>query len=211
MSEASVGNERVCILDYGSGNVRSVWNLLDAIAPGAEVSNDPDIIRASTHLILPGVGAFGAAMTRIRQRIPLDVVEDVVLNQHRPFLGICVGFQVLAEKGFEFGEHEGLGWLPGSVTRLECGDSPLPHIGWNSADIVNTSVLFDGIGPQEDFYFVHSYAVRLADPAHVNATTEYGESFVSVGFRENVYGVQFHPEKSQRAGRRLIQNFLSIR
>lgn len=210
MTEGSEST-RVCILDYGSGNVRSVWNLLSTIVPDTVVSNDPEAIRSATHLILPGVGAFGAAMTRIRQRIPMDVVEDVVRQRRRPFLGICVGFQVLAEMGHEFGEHEGLGWLPGTVSQLECGDLSLPHVGWNNTTVVGESPLFESIDSEQDFYFVHSYVVRLTHEPDIAARTEYGEVFVSAASNGNIHGVQFHPEKSQRAGRRLIENFLATR
>ncbi len=204
------GDARVCILDYGSGNVQSVSNLLSTIASEVRVSNDPDDIRAASHLILPGVGAFGASIARIHATIPLDVVEDVVQRQRRPFLGICVGFQVLADTGFEFGEHRGLGWLGGDVRRLECGDLPLPHVGWNNIQVRHASPLLAGVRPDEDFYFVHSYVMTPARPEDVVATTEYGEAFVCVASRDNVHGVQFHPEKSQRAGRRLIENFLAM-
>ena len=199
---------RVCILDYGSGNVRSVFNLVSTIAAAA-ISNDPAEIRNATHLILPGVGAFGAAMSRIRARIPMDVVSRTV-GEGKPFLGICVGLQVLADKGFEFGEHDGLGWIGGTVTRLETGDLPLPHVGWNSIVTHRDSPLLQSFRADEDFYFVHSFAVRPRDAGDIVATTEYGERFPCIMSRGNVHGVQFHPEKSQRAGRRLLQNFLQL-
>jgi glutamine amidotransferase len=201
---------RVCILDYGSGNVQSVFNLVSTLTPYAQVSNDPATIRAATHLILPGVGAFGASMAKIRARIPLDVVEDVVVKQARPMLGICVGFQIMASTGFEFGEHQGLGWLGGTVRRLEAGALPLPHVGWNDIRVVRTSPLLTGIRPAEDFYFVHSFAVTPGRASDVVATTEYGETFVAMASRGNLHGVQFHPEKSQRAGLRLFENFLAL-
>lgn len=200
----------VCILDYGSGNVQSVYNLISTIAPTAQISNQPETIRAASHLILPGVGAFGASMEKIRSRIPIDVVEEVVLHGGRPLLGICVGFQVMADTGLEFGEHAGLGWLGGEVRRLETGELPLPHVGWNNIELARPSPLLDGIRPDEDFYFVHSYAMVPAQQDDVVARTEYGQSFVAMASRGNLHGVQFHPEKSQRAGRRLLENFLSI-
>jgi len=201
----------VCILDYGSGNVQSVFNLISAVTPRVRISNDPSTIRAASHLILPGVGAFGASMAKIRARIPLDVVESVVRHETRPFLGICVGFQVLADVGLEFGEHVGLGWIRGCVRRLDCGDLPLPHVGWNNIAVQRKSPLLSGIREDEDFYFVHSFGVELAVPSDVVATTDYGRSFVAMASHDNIHGVQFHPEKSQRAGRRLIENFLSLR
>lgn len=200
---------RVCILDYGSGNVRSVFNLMSLITPTVQISNDIDVIQSATHLILPGVGAFGAAMTRIRATIPLEHVQEAIFTRRVPFLGICVGFQVLADVGLEFGEHQGLGWLGGTVSRLQTGDLPLPHIGWNSAETVRESVILRGVRPDEDFYFVHSFVMRPSRASDIVAETDYGERFVSVASRDNIHGVQFHPEKSQRAGRRLLENFLA--
>lgn len=199
----------VCILDYGSGNVKSVYNLFTALADKVVISNDPADIEAASHIVLPGVGAFAAAMRRIRERLPLAVLERVVLREGKPFLGICVGMQVLAERGLEFGETPGLGWVPGSVRQLRTGGLPLPHIGWN--DIAcQPDPLLDGLGQAPDFYYVHSFMFEAADPAQVLATTEYGERITGVIRRGNVYGVQFHPEKSQRAGMRLAKNFLAI-
>jgi glutamine amidotransferase len=199
---------KVCILDYGSGNVRSVYNLLATIVADVEITNAPGAIEGASHLILPGVGAFGASMTKIRNRIPIDVVEREVRNG-KPFLGICVGMQVLAEKGFEFGEHDGLGWIPGVVDKLESAPNPLPHIGWNSVDFKGSwSPLLESFDTHQDFYFVHSYVFRPRDAGAVVASTEYGETFCSILGRDNVFGVQFHPEKSQKAGRILVQNFL---
>ncbi len=199
----------VCILDYGSGNVKSVYNLFAALADKVVISNEPADIEAATHLVLPGVGAFAAAMRRIRERLPLDVLERVVLKQGKPFLGICVGMQVLAERGLEFGETPGLGWIGGCVRQLRPGELPLPHIGWNDI-AVKPDPLLAGLGPAPDFYYLHSYVFDAANPDEVLATTEYGEQVTGVIRHNNVYGVQFHPEKSQRAGMRLAKNFLAI-
>lgn len=211
LGPGGAGGARVCILDYGSGNVQSVYNLLATITPAVRISNEPDAIVSASHLILPGVGAFGAAMARVRARIPLAHVEDAVRVRHTPFLGICVGLQVLADNGQEFGEHAGLGWVGGTVSRLESGDLPLPHVGWNNIITRRESPLLDQIRSDEDFYFVHSFVMRPAEASDIVAVTDYGEQFVSVVSRGNVHGVQFHPEKSQRAGRRLIENFLASR
>lgn len=199
----------VCILDYGSGNVRSVFNLFAAIEGNTVISNDPVTIAAATHVVLPGVGAFGAAMRKMRQRLPLDLLRERVLHQKVPFLGICVGMQVLADRGLEFEESAGLGWVEGTVEKLQCGDLPLPHIGWNSATVRGEAPLLTGLG-DPDFYFVHSYTVRLSQPARCVASTSYGEDFCSVLQQDNIHGVQFHPEKSQRAGLRLVRNFLAL-
>lgn len=201
---------RVCVLDYGSGNVGSVSNMLSTLTPDVEVSNAPAVIEAASHLVLPGVGAFGASMQKIRARIPLDVLHREVAERGKPFLGICVGFQVLADVGFEFGEHQGLGWIAGDVRLIDAGDLVLPHVGWNSVDIQRDSPLLTGLGDARDFYFVHSYAVHPSDEQHVVGTTTYGVRFCAIGGRDNIHGVQFHPEKSQRAGGLLLKNFLAL-
>jgi glutamine amidotransferase len=200
----------VCILDYGSGNVKSVYNLVSSIAPDTVISNDAEQIARASHVILPGVGAFGAAMRKIQERLPLDLLKRVVLEQKKPFLGICVGMLVLATRGLEFGEFDGLIWIEGVTERLQPGELPLPHIGWNNTEAACESPLLAGMGDSPDFYFVHSFAMRPADPARIIARTSYGASFCSVVQSENVFGVQFHPEKSQRAGMRLIKNFLAV-
>ena len=204
---------RVCILDYGSGNVKSVYNLIASLAPHVTISNEVAGIEAATHIILPGVGAFAASMRRINDKLPLDVLRQQVLVQKKPFLGICVGMQVLMETGLEFGETPGLGWLPGRVEKLESGGMPLPHIGWNNISVDKSKPLIPllaGLDADPDFYFVHSFICRPQDPALVQATTDYGQQFCSVIARDNIFGVQFHPEKSQRAGIRLAKNFLAL-
>ena len=201
---------RVCILDYGSGNVQSVYNMLSTIESNVVISNNPDDIVSATHIILPGVGAFRAAMKKIKNTIPMGVLKKEVFEKKKPFLGICVGLQVLADKGYEFGEYNGLGWIEGTVEKLEVGSLPLPHIGWNSIRIVNPSPLLDHFDNNQDFYFVHSFAFKEKHAAHIVATTEYEQEFNSIISKGNIYGVQFHPEKSQKAGKVLLENFLKI-
>jgi glutamine amidotransferase len=201
---------KVCILDYGSGNVRSVSNLITHLGYEGVVSNQPDDITQATHLILPGVGAFGAAMKKIREKLPLELLEQEVLTDSKPFLGICVGMQVLADVGHEFGKHAGLGWIPGEVRGLDSRGEVLPHIGWNDIILQNPCPLLEGLGEVLDFYFVHSYAFTPQSEDCVMATTEYGIKFPAMIQRDNLYGVQFHPEKSQKAGQRLVMNFLAL-
>lgn len=203
-------NAKVCILDYGSGNVKSVYNMLSVITREAVISNDPEIIKDATHIVLPGVGAFGASMEKIKKKIPLDILEREVLRNNKPFLGICVGMQVLAEKGYEFGEHEGLGWIAGEVVKLNAGELPLPHIGWNNINIIRQNHLLKQFESNQDFYFVHSYVFKEKDPHVAVAKTVYNEMFTSIINKENIFGVQFHPEKSQTAGKVLLENFLTL-
>jgi len=200
---------KVCILDYGSGNVRSVFNLVSFLGHDVIVSNERIEIESATHIILPGVGSFGAAMEKITTQIPLKVLENEVFNNRKLFLGICVGMQVLLEKGYEHGEKDGLGWIPGTVEKLQVKNLPLPHIGWNDIIIRKDSDLFSDLGDIKDFYFVHSYAIKT-DESYILTETNYESNFYSSINKENIYGVQFHPEKSQKAGQKLIQNFLTI-
>jgi glutamine amidotransferase len=201
--------KKICILDYGSGNVRSVYNLVSFLGFDVIVSNEIAEIESATHIILPGVGSFGAAMKKIRSQIPMAVMEIEVIQKKKPFLGICVGMQVLVEKGYEHGEYEGLGWIIGSVEKLEVKDVPLPHIGWNDVIVKKNSVLFNELNAINDFYFVHSYAVKT-DESYITTETNYENNFCSSLQKENIFGVQFHPEKSQKAGQQLIKNFLNI-
>ncbi len=149
-------------------------------------------------------------MRKILERIPVEVLRKAVFEDGKPFLGICVGMQVLADEGEEFGVHRGLGWIQGRVTRLDAGELPLPHVGWNDVAAARASPLLAGLGNEADFYFVHSFAFRPGDERDVVAVSSYGEKFCSVLARGNVFGVQFHPEKSQRAGIRLVKNFLAL-
>jgi glutamine amidotransferase len=199
----------VCILDYGSGNVKSVFNLLSTLIDDVIISNAPAVIANASHIVLPGVGAFGTAMRKIRETLPLDALGQAVLTEKKPFLGICVGMQVMASRGVEFGEHAGLGWIAGSVEKLDVNDLPLPHVGWNNVICKQASPLLEGLGSDPDFYFVHSFVFNVENPQHMLATTHYGEEFCSVIQQENLFGVQFHPEKSQRTGIKLMKNFLS--
>ena len=203
-------HKKVCVLDYGSGNVRSVFNMLRTITDDVVVSNGPDDISSATHIVLPGVGAFGAAMGKIKAAIPLPVLEEAVFRGKKPFLGICVGMQVLSEKGYEFGEHAGLGWIAGVVDKLDARTLPLPHVGWNNIEVVRDIPLLAGLGSNRDFYFVHSYVFKERDAAHVIARTEYGAAFNAIIAKDNIFGVQFHPEKSQKAGKALLGNFIRL-
>lgn len=199
---------KVCILNYGSGNVKSVFNLFSSLISNVKISNEIEAIKNASHIVLPGVGAFEPAMKNIKKYIPLDILENEVLTKKKPFLGICIGMQVMATNSFEFGENLGLNWIPGTVSKLSSGNYPLPHIGWNNLSFNQKNQILDGINEDLDFYFVHSYKYELINKNFLLATTEYGENFSSIVNKENIYGVQFHPEKSQIAGKKLISNFL---
>ena len=198
----------VCILDYGSGNVNSVFNILQHMNYQAVISNDEDQIKKCSHIILPGVGSFGSAMNKILSKIPIRVLEDEVIKYKKPILGICVGMQIFANKGFENGIFDGLGWIKGKVEKLKSGNLSLPHIGWNNIKVNSDSKILMNIS-DNDFYFLHSYVFKPESNNNIIANTVYGEKFCSVINENNIFGTQFHPEKSQKAGIQLIKNFLS--
>ena len=200
---------KVCILDYGSGNIKSVYNLLNYLNYPTIISNKKNDILNCTHIILPGVGSFRSSMEKIKSLIPLGTLEKEVINFEKPFLGICVGMQLLATKGHEVQETNGLGWIDGEVKRISAKNIPLPHIGWQSLKIKNKSQITNNID-NLDFYFVHSYAFNVKKRQEVLACTIYGEEFCSIVQKKNIIGVQFHPEKSQQAGIKIFQNFLSL-
>ncbi len=203
-----MNNKSVCLLDYGSGNVKSVYNILNFLGYNVKVSNNETDIINSTHIILPGVGAFGISMNKIMDKIPFDILENEIINKGKPFLGICVGMQVLADKGFEFGEHSGFGWIGGVVNKIISEDLPSIHIGWNDIEIKKESPLLNGLETIKDFYFVHSYVFDVESEDSIVAQTNYGNNFSSVIAKDNIYGVQFHPEKSQKAGQLIFKNFM---
>lgn len=205
-----IGDKRVCIVDYGSGNIRSVYNIFKSIHHSVKVSSLQNDIENATHLVLPGVGAFGAAMEKITNLSIIEMLVKNVLEKGKLFLGICIGMQILADKGHEHGVHQGLGWINGSVKKLETNGLCLPHIGWNNFKKLYGVPLMDGITSDMDFYYVHSYHFDVKDKSNLVATCEYGMEFSAAVNKENIYGVQFHPEKSQKAGRRLLQNFLKL-
>jgi glutamine amidotransferase len=205
----------VTIIDYGIGNLRSIEKAFERVGADIERTDDPASIRDAERLVLPGVGAFGACIDELRSRDLESVILDRV-GDGIPFLGVCVGMQLLFDTGREKGTHEGLGLLPGEVVhfhRAEEGgadDLKVPHMGWNTLDPTRDDPLFEGLDGERYVYFVHSYHAVAADPDHVLATTDYGHSFPSMVRRDNIYGVQFHPEKSQSTGLRILENFARL-
>lgn len=199
---------RVAIVDYDMGNVQSVANAFENLGCDVVITSRKNELDDADSIILPGVGAFGEGIKHLDQMKLIPVLEDQVLKKKKRFLGICLGMQLLAEEGFEFGHHKGLGWIPGKVCKLEVGDLRLPHVGWNNLQAVRAEPLFEGMRQDPDFYFVHSFHFVCEDKSHIVATTDYGQEFTSVVGKENIWGVQFHPEKSQKMGQKLLENFL---
>jgi glutamine amidotransferase len=203
--------ERVAIVDYHLCNVDSVRRAFETLGAKAFITDEPNDLANADRIVLPGVGAFPDAMRNLHDRGLDDALALQVLEEGAPFLGVCLGMQLLATIGYEVTETKGLGWIDGSVARLAPTetDRRIPHIGWNEVRPAVDSPLFDGIPPNADFYFVHSFHMTCGHGDAVLATTPYCGAFVSAVQREHVFGVQFHPEKSQQWGLRLLKNFLS--
>jgi glutamine amidotransferase len=211
----------VAIVDYGSGNLCSAAKAFERAAAEAglaqdiRVTADADTVRHADRIVLPGVGAFGACRNGLAA-VPgmLDALDEAVIRRGRPFLGICVGMQLMAERGREHGTHQGLGWIKGEVVALQPADPALkiPHMGWNDLVIRHPEhPVLAGISSGMHAYFVHSYHIRCADPADVLAEVDYGGPVAAIIGRDNLIGTQFHPEKSQETGLRLIADFLRWR
>jgi glutamine amidotransferase len=200
----------ITIVDYGMGNLCSVANMLRRIGADCEVTGDPVRIAGASRILLPGVGAFDAAMERIIAAGIRPVLDDKALRQQVPVLGICLGMQLLT-RGSEEGALPGLGWIQGHTRRLPAdGGLKVPHMGWNVATRTRTSLLTEGLEGEIRFYFVHSYCVRTDDPQHTVLQTHYGVDFAAAVQRDNIMGAQFHPEKSHRFGMQLLKNFAEM-
>jgi imidazole glycerol-phosphate synthase subunit HisH len=202
---------RVGIIDYGMGNLTSVRNACAAIGADAEILARPQALSEVSHIVLPGVGAFGDGMRNIRDQGWREALEREVRGGGKPFLGICLGMQLLAAQGTEHGDHQGLGWIPGVVLRLpdDGGTVRVPHIGWNDVVPVRHDANYaDGFVAPGVFYFVHSYHLVPADASVVDGWCDYGTRFAASIACGNIRAVQFHPEKSQQAGLKVLRNFL---
>jgi glutamine amidotransferase len=199
---------RICILDYGMGNLRSVEKAVEHIGATATIANDAATIRAADGLILPGVGAFPKAMQTIRS-LGLDELIEERRAAGVPILGVCLGLQLLFDLSTELSGADGLGLLAGKVTDLDAPGLKIPHIGWSPVRWDRDSRLIEGIDSETPFYFVHSFAPK-AEAGELLGTAAYGTRFTCAAERDNVFGVQFHPEKSSAAGLRLLSNFAGI-
>lgn len=201
----------LAVIDYGAGNLRSVLHALKHLGVrDMRLVRRPDELAGAKKIILPGVGAFGACMAQMRKQ-GLVAPLSQALAAGIPYLGICVGMQMLYEIGEELGEHEGLGILRGRVVRFPSfADRKVPHMGWNQLNIRRESALLHGLGAANYVYFVHSYYCAPSEAATVIASVDYGVEFAAFVQRDNIYGVQFHPEKSQQVGLRILANFLRV-
>ena len=198
----------IAIIDYGMGNLRSVQKALERVGAEALLTEDPACIAHSPAIVLPGVGAFGDAIETLRHT-GLDEAIREAIEEGRPFLGICLGMQLLFEESEEMGQHKGLGVFGGRVVRFDTA-LKVPHIGWNQIHIRRETPLLAGIAEGSYAYFVHSYYVQPAEPEIVLATTDYGVDYASIVGRDNIFGIQFHPEKSQEVGLKILENFMRL-
>lgn len=204
--------KRVVIIDYNIGNIASIINMTRKIGYIAKLSNNPAEISKADALLLPGVGAFDSGMKNLKSSGLITVIEDKVLNQRTPILGICLGMQLLTKKSEE-GVESGLGWINCETVKIKASTKDrikIPHMGWNSVHPKNKKSIFKDFELDPRFYFVHSFCVDCRNSNNILGTTHYGNTFASSIYRDNIYGVQFHPEKSHRFGMQLLKNFLEL-
>lgn len=201
----------IAIVDYGMGNVRSLSNALEYLGQDVIITDDAQVMDDADRIVLPGVGAFGDAMQAMRQRGVIDPLNKQVREFRKPVLGICLGMQLIARESAEHGRHDGLGWVDAHIERLT-PEAPLkvPHVGWNSLSFPADDWLFEGLRRTEaNFYFVHSFHMVCNNPGDRLATTDYGGDVTAVVRHDNIVAMQFHPEKSQDNGLRLLQNWVN--
>jgi glutamine amidotransferase len=200
----------IAIIDYQMGNLRSVQKAFERVGHAATITADPTVLAKAEKVVLPGVGAFEDAMAELRRRELIEPIKAAI-DSGKPFLGICLGLQLLFDRGYEDGEHEGLGVLPGEVVRFDlAADYKVPHMGWNQLDIRRPAPILDGLESGTHVYFVHSYYVAPTDMNVTATLTDYGGDFCSMIWRDNIYATQFHPEKSQDDGLRILKNFAGL-
>ena len=201
---------KIGIIDYGLGNLHSVLGAVRKVGYDAVITNDTLEIENFDKLILPGVGAYADGIRNIKDLNLIQPLEEFVKIKKKPILGICLGFQLLANESFEFGHHKGLGWIDASVEKFSLEDKKIrvPHVGWNDLLICRDNVLWDGIPNDAIFYYVHSYYVNCKNDKIITGKCRYGVEFVSAIQQENIFATQFHPEKSQFNGLRILKNFI---
>lgn len=201
----------ITIVDYRVSNLRSIAKALEVCGGNVCVSNKSEDIEKAERIVLPGVGAFVEGMKNLTDLGLVEVLSEQVLIKRKPFLGICLGMQLLAREGLEHGKHKGLNWLPATVKPFTLEDTILkvPHMGWNDVIPQSDSPLFSGLGMRTTFYFVHSYHMVCEEPEMITATCDHGGVFTAAIQKDNIFAVQFHPEKSQENGLQLLHNFLN--
>ncbi|MBB1073505.1 imidazole glycerol phosphate synthase subunit HisH [Rhodoferax sp. 4810] len=202
---------KIAIIDYGMGNLKSVANAFANIGYAAFIARNPNDLCFASHVVLPGVGAFGDGMKNLCSCGWLDILEEEVIKKGKPFMGICLGMQLLATVGTEYGLHKGLNWIPGTVKKIESNEPQIrvPHVGWNDVRILKRDGLYQDLGDSQVFYFVHSYVFDVENKGHlISGLTCHGIEFVASLEKNNIYATQFHPEKSQKVGLKVLDNFI---
>ena len=200
------------IIDYGMGNLLSVYNAVEICGADVKVISYPEELDQVDKIILPGVGSFGHCMKNLKERGFIDSLKIDVISAKKPILGICLGMQVMAKKSYEHGEIEGLGWIDAEIIKIDSKDLSLkvPHVGWNGINISKPDKIFKDIPDNSDVYFVHSYHMKCRDKIDIAATCDYGFTITAAIQKGNLFATQFHPEKSQSVGLRILENFLRI-
>ena len=200
------------IINYGMGNLQSVANAFNALECPVQISSRPEDLREADRIVLPGVGAFGEGMSKLQTAGWATVLEEEVRQKSKPFLGICLGMQFLATTGTEHGVHTGLGWIPGIVERIK-SDEPtirVPHIGWNDVSFTHKGSMYADMEDSGVFYFVHSYVLRPENPGVISGFCRHGIEFAASIETGNIWATQYHPEKSQKVGLKVLKNFLNM-
>jgi len=204
----------IAVIDYGLGNLRSIAKALEYVGADVCVTNDKNKIKSADKLILPGVGAFGDGINNLKKLGIIPVLEEEVLAKKKPIWGICLGMQLMAKKSEEFGFHDGLGWISAGVVSLAGGfnrrNLKIPHVGWNTVAFVREHPVISGLNKSEDFYFVHSFHAVPENPGLALGTCDYGGEFCACIANGNIFATQFHPEKSQGKGLKMLKNFVSM-
>lgn len=208
-----MSNNQIVIIDYNMGNLRSVQKAFERVGADAIISNNHEVIKKASKIVLPGVGSFKDGMENLDKLDLITILNEEVISKKKPFLGICLGMQLLSKKGYENGETKGLSWVDAEVIKFDFTNYEkklkIPHVGWNNVKYKNKNQLFDNILDNSDFYFVHSYYFNTVENV-ITSSTDYGFDFTSSIQKDNIYAFQFHPEKSQNVGLKLLENFVNI-
>jgi len=206
-------NNSIVIIDYEMGNLRSVQKAFEKMGCDAVISNNHDVIRAADKLVLPGVGSFKDGMANLKKLGLVELLGEEIITKKKPFLGICLGMQLLAKLSYENGETAGLNWIDATVQRFDFSGLSqtlkIPHVGWNNVNFRNENRLFEGVLDKSDFYFVHGYHFQTNEDV-ITSLTDYGRDFASSLQKSNIFAFQFHPEKSQSGGLKVIKNFVKL-
>ena len=202
----------IAIIDYERGNLRSISNGLQKVGATVEIGHRTELLEAADGIVLPGVGAFGEGIHFIKSTSLHDELHRQIIQQNKPFLGICLGLQILADYSMEFGRNDGFGWVAGGVVRIEpdSTEHKIPHMGWNTVDVRKRDPLYRNLGEDPTFYFVHSFHFVPDDEDVVTSTTNHGIKLAASIQKGNIFGVQFHPEKSQKDGLQVLENFVDV-